>query len=329
MRIILKTYVIFWTICLGVSLFSMPNCFAGCVTSEPHGPRLLSFFLPSSLSIISDVADDSVIWRSEWLSSEISLPLCNTTQNVMLSAVSSFISDEDSALHAYRTGIRGVLMKVYYRDRIQGVPEHELAQDEIQKIHIPASSFQIKIIPEFRIELIKIHRTETGTNFINGGLITLKADGIPVANVVIHPVAMRIRIPGCDVLTDNVVVNMGDHDQKEFRGKGTFTSYTPLAVTLHCAGSVKVNYAVRGTRVDDSTNGLISLDKGPDSAQGIAVQIADEHSRPVQLNQYGLWKEHDGSGLVEIKFRARYLQTGERVTAGKANATATVSFIYR
>lgn len=329
MRIILKCYALTLAVFMGINAFTVQDCYAGCPTSDAQGTRLISIDSPVSLSITSDVADGSTIWRSDWFSSETSLPLCNTTKTVMLSVVNSLIPDEDSALHAYRTGIRGLVIKVYYRDRTQGIHEHALTQDESRKTHVTASSSRIKIQPEFRIEIIKVHHIEMGTNTTIGGMITLKVDDMPVTNIVIHSMGLNVRTPGCDVLTDNVVVNLGEHDQKEFKGTGTFTPYTNLAVTLRCERNVRVNYAVRGSGVDNSANGVISLDKDQGSAQGIGVQIADEYSHPVKLNQYGLWKENNAGGLVEIRFRARYVQTDSIVTAGKANATATVSFIYR
>lgn len=324
-----KRYAIYWTIFIAVITYSMHNCYASCKGSETFKASLISFNLPSSLSLSSDVDDGSVIWRSEWLSTETNLPFCDLPQTVMLNILNTFVPADGAAFKSYQTGIDGLILKIYYRDRTRWIHEHALVAGEVQKIRIDNSSSRVGILTEFRLELIKIHHIKTGLHHVSGGLVTLKVDGVPVTNLVVNPMAMYIRTAGCDVRTDNLVVNLGEHDQKEFTGKGSTTPYKPFYVTLRCEENVKINYAVRGKGVNGSTNGVLSLDKVSGSAQGIGVQIADVHSRPVKLNQYTMWQDKNTEGVVQVGFKVRYIQTDSIISAGKANATATISFIYR
>ncbi|GGA09183.1 hypothetical protein GCM10011408_33290 [Dyella caseinilytica] len=66
-------------------------------------------------------------------------------------------------------------------------------------------------------------------------------------------------------------------------------------------------------------------------ATGIGIQLANSSGTPVQFNTAtpsGLTLNQTSSANYTISLQARYYQTGASITAGAANATATVTLSY-
>jgi type 1 fimbria pilin len=152
--------------------------------------------------------------------------------------------------------------------------------------------------------------------------------------------------------TPNVSVNLGTHFTTELSGVGTTTNqwvsvpialnncpaffgYTSTSIddgvtTPGLLGQNSILYSVTPNNgVADATNGVMNLSSG--GATGIGIQLTDTSSKPVQFNTAtpsGLTLNETNSANYTINLQARYYQTGTSITAGAANATATVTLTY-
>jgi len=161
----------------------------------------------------------------------------------------------------------------------------------------------------------------------------------------------QVNIIGSTCRTPDVLVKLGDHKTTSLSGKGAGTDWVPVPIVLtDCpafhgssridwyAGSdytATVNPNTIGFTINPTTgssdlaNGLIEL--APGGATGVAVQLVDANTRPVPMqakHDSGLTLTTASNGTYTIPLQARYIQTGDVVTGGAANASATVTFTY-
>ncbi|MDX8124768.1 fimbrial protein [Janthinobacterium sp. TB1-E2] len=166
--------------------------------------------------------------------------------------------------------------------------------------------------------------------------------------------------------TPDVSVPMGTYAPKDFSGINSATGWKDFSIRLNdCpafhgtvnktaaswesqSGSSPGGTGTPGTREVNSLryridpvrmainagNGVLSLDSGaagrPPAATGIGLQIATQASNTVplaSLQSSGLTLSSTERSYV-IALRARYLQTGSKVTPGPANASATFTMSY-
>ncbi|WP_425251629.1 fimbrial protein [Janthinobacterium sp. NFX145] len=166
--------------------------------------------------------------------------------------------------------------------------------------------------------------------------------------------------------TPDVTVPMGTYKSKDFTGINSSSGWKDFAIRLNdCpafhgtvgktaaswlsdSGNSPGGTGTKGVREMNSLryridpvrtaislgNGVLSLDPSapgrPSAATGIGLQIATQATSTLSLASL------ESSGLIlsffersySIPLRARYLQTGSRVTPGPANASATFTISY-
>ncbi|HGP2716158.1 TPA: fimbrial protein [Salmonella enterica] len=138
---------------------------------------------------------------------------------------------------------------------------------------------------------------------------------------------------GCTVTTPTVAVPLGQRKKSDFTGPGATTPWQDFSVTLNCNKNARINVRIDAT--PDSLagpQGVMRLDKEPGdmAATGIGIQIG---YRPdgslVQFGEEKYYRTSQSGGNENVELRARYYQTAQNVTAGKANGTATFTLTYK
>jgi type 1 fimbria pilin/uncharacterized membrane protein YqaE (UPF0057 family) len=190
---------------------------------------------------------------------------------------------------------------------------------------------------------------------------TITGASLPTLQYVVGSNNLRLQLGGATgslsiiaqtCTTPNVSVNLGTHFTTELSGVGTTTNqwvsvpialnncpaffgYTSTSIddgvtTPGLLGQNSILYSVTPNNgVADATNGVMNLSSG--GATGIGIQLTDTSSKPVQFNTAtpsGLTLNETNSANYTINLQARYYQTGTSITAGAANATATVTLTY-
>jgi type 1 fimbria pilin len=134
----------------------------------------------------------------------------------------------------------------------------------------------------------------------------------------------------CTVLTPSTAATLGNHLTTEFTGINTTTATVDVPVKLSCPAGINV-IAKLNAEADISTTqiGAIKLTHSEGlTASGVAVQIVDSNDNGVPIG--GMTQFHPVvEKVVDFGWKARYLQTSSSpVTAGDANASATISINY-
>lgn len=149
--------------------------------------------------------------------------------------------------------------------------------------------------------------------------------------------ATKFILPSCQVRAPGTIdVLFGKVPQSNFKGRGSVTAERNFDITLNCRAGVGVRNIVY-LRMDATKDpaavgddGVLQITQGGTSnATGVGIQIVDGNSRtPVKFGDDALVGESKDGDYV-LPYTARYFQTGERVTPGQANGTATFTVIYK
>lgn len=227
-----------------------------------------------------------------------------------------------------------------------------------------STSVNVGVTPEgtvtnYNIRLIKIS-DPMGTGTINGSDLPTSAVFIRNAantvklNLSNNTIAGQVVIAPSTCITPDRPISMGTHLTTELKGKGsttsqwvgfqiqlnncpayfgyksTTTSYDRGTVSTVISRLNSIQYSIAPSNgVADGPNGVMNLSNG--GASGIGIQLANSAGTPLQFNtkiDSGLSLNQANSASYVINLNARYFQTGTSVTAGAANATATVTLTY-
>lgn len=194
----------------------------------------------------------------------------------------------------------------------------------------PLGSGAVGIPDGVKVELIKTGDIQSGT--LDSGLIARAsvANQFYFASVNLSG-TNTITSVACSVTSqDPVEVNLKDHDQSEFTGVGYGTTWEWFDIGLQCDKSARINVRIDATQDASNIPGVMSLDNDQDTASGIGVELWYRNRNvPVQFGQVMSNYWTSGGGPEKVQLQARYHQTAEAVTAGKANATATFTLTYQ
>lgn len=151
-----------------------------------------------------------------------------------------------------------------------------------------------------------------------------------IANVTLNG-TNTITSESCSVTTNPVNVPLGDHDKSEFNGPGTGTAWQTFNINLSCVQGARINVRIDATADSDAgIPGVIKLDSDPVNASGVGVQLWYRYEdSPVQFGQERYYYTSPSGGNEYVQLQARYYQTTQSITAGKANATATFTLTYK
>ena len=181
-----------------------------------------------------------------------------------------------------------------------------------------------------KAELIKTGDITGGT--LDTGMLARAsvANQFYFANVTLNG-TNTITSESCSVTTNQVNVPLGDHDKSEFSGPGTGTAWQTFNINLSCVQGARINVRIDATADSDAgVPGVIKLDSDPVNASGVGVQLWYRYEdSPVQFGQERYYYTSPSGGNEYVQLQARYYQTTQSITAGKANATATFTLSYK
>jgi type 1 fimbria pilin len=139
-----------------------------------------------------------------------------------------------------------------------------------------------------------------------------------------------VNVLACSINTPNVQVPLDDVLAKDLTSVGSVAKPTEFDVGLNCDAGARVNVMLTGAQnTDTSVSGVLQLSGAGSAgvATGVGIQILYNNA-PLALNNNLVLKTSDG-GEEAFLFKAQYYQTKNSVTAGSANAVATLNLTYQ
>lgn len=188
------------------------------------------------------------------------------------------------------------------------------ASIEFVKIGSPISSGSLTTIPQVTVSYSLNNQSGTW----NLPVMWTGSVSVNLISVACSINAANITVPLDDVLLAGLTAISTTAKPKDFN------------VGLSCDAGARVNMRMTGTpNQDTSVSGVLDLTGAgsADVAKGVGIQIL-YNGTPVTLDNNMVLKTSAG-GQENFPFTARYYQTKSTVTAGSANAIATLNLTYQ
>lgn len=147
--------------------------------------------------------------------------------------------------------------------------------------------------------------------------------------VVVNINAFTITTPACSVMRESIPVDMKSVEKKSFSGKGSTPgdAHTQsFSLPLACNSGTKVSIKMEGD-IYDATRGVINTSGGNSAASGLGIQLLF-NDQPMMLGTDVNVGMSAGGGIFTVPLKARYYQTGDRITPGTANGVLTFTMLY-
>lgn len=190
---------------------------------------------------------------------------------------------------------------------------------------------------QFQVELIKT-AVATGNGPLAAGTYTRyygDGDGISMLTTVLSGNGITIVTPSCsvDLGSRNILVDFGKVPQSNFKGRGTTTIDRQFNIKLNCKAGQNaqntVNLRMDATPDPSNQQGVLKITQGgTGTATGVGIQVVGNQSVPVKFGDDVLVGPSKDGDYV-LPYTARYYQTGDKVTPGRADGTATFTLDYK
>ncbi|WP_342310540.1 fimbrial protein [Burkholderia pyrrocinia] len=141
---------------------------------------------------------------------------------------------------------------------------------------------------------------------------------------------IRVEIPSCEVASSSrsISVSLGEVDVSRFSGIGSTAGDRSFNIQMTCNEAVS-NLSIRFDAESETSGpeGVVRLTQEWGVASGVGIRMWNAaNNTPIVLGStYPL----PLSGDYQLPMRAAYIQTGEKIRPGNANAVATFSITYR
>jgi type 1 fimbria pilin len=171
---------------------------------------------------------------------------------------------------------------------------------------------------------------------------------------------LTINTPTCDITpaSQSMTVLMGTHHVSDFTGKGSGTEWKNASIQLNNCGWFYGNGPKSVVSFDGTSNhilsglannaaditltpldgtitaadGIMAIANNASAATGIGIQLSSTQSVTGKINlnsAYAYALPDDGSRTITVPLFARYIQTENSLSAGKANGKLEYTISYR
>ncbi|HDC4820310.1 fimbrial protein [Enterobacter bugandensis] len=133
----------------------------------------------------------------------------------------------------------------------------------------------------------------------------------------------------------NPTIDMGTISSSAFKEKGDVAGIHRIQIELsNCDTAVLKSAGARfGGAYDANDNNLLALKTGGDAATGLGIEFLNEDGTSLKLgdnpNKFVPITGDGTSGAATLLYSARYKSSLDAVTAGKADAVADYTIIYK
>lgn len=140
--------------------------------------------------------------------------------------------------------------------------------------------------------------------------------------------AIKVNSLKCTTKATSYNINLGTWYDTQFKNIGDVSQNVNVPITLNCAAGTNIKATVTSSAgYIDANTGKLKL-SGANSATGIGIQLVNANNSPIKLNTKLTMQNNVSSGDYIFNWKARYIKTGNTITAGSANSVATVNILY-
>lgn len=159
-----------------------------------------------------------------------------------------------------------------------------------------------------------------------GPIAELKvSDGLQVMNMSMS--AITVNVLACSITTPVVNVHMPSVYRSSFTGIGSTTVPTEFKIGANCDSGVMPTMTFSGQSSNEAAD-IFTINSGSEAASGLGIQLLYA-GKSVNQNEAVDMNTITASGVTEFPFSARYIQTDNTVSSGRADATITFTLQYK
>ncbi|RAW91753.1 fimbrial protein [Photorhabdus laumondii] len=186
-----------------------------------------------------------------------------------------------------------------------------------------------KDIGDIDVYLYKEGEIKSGKS-LHAGIISLlqTSNGIRLITIR-NKTRYHVTAQGCMALSGDQTVRFHDVYSSSFKGKGTTAGYADFNINIECTERIKPTITFSARTISDAPESIIQLNRtnATNTAKGVGVQIL-YMGTAVPIGKPFVVGHSDRNSRYNLPFTARYYQTDDRITGGKANAIAHFTVQY-
>lgn len=186
-----------------------------------------------------------------------------------------------------------------------------------------------KDIGDIDVYLYKEGAIKSGRS-LHAGIISLlqTSNGIRLITIR-NKTRYHVTAQGCMALSGDQTVRFHDVYSSSFKGKGTTAGHADFNIGIECTEKIEPTITFSARTISGAPESIIQLNRAnaANTAKGIGVQIL-YMGTPVPIGKPFVVGHSDRNARYNLPFTARYYQTDDRITGGKANATAHFTVQY-
>lgn len=356
-----------------------------CALSTSFPGENVVLNIAGTISVGEDVPVGTVLYRAiykaavasgvrcisneKWTEPQIALPYTENVSSAPLPIVPGVLSPAGATV--YQTNVPGI--GVSLSSSPYGKYPNESSINHIPGQITGGGIISGNYMPLF-IALIKTGRFDSGS--VNGitfpmasrvytiptGMPQHTFNGFPIqVNSVRFSGQIQVVKSTCKVVTENIVVPLGNYKVSQFPRKGSYTewkdasiklvgcssaspayySYDNMSITITGGGTLPLGVKDVSNRITfmvspaagviDASTGVINLTPSSISARGVGIQIGYGGSgtvRSLKLSTETSFTPPVMQATMQIPLFARYYQTENQVTAGVANGAVVYTINY-
>ncbi|WP_179949301.1 fimbrial protein [Burkholderia sp. MSMB1078WGS] len=192
----------------------------------------------------------------------------------------------------------------------------------------------------FTLEIIKTGEIQPGTVF-SAEIGEVAAGGVVLRRFYLSG-NIVVQYASCKVMSSSIRVPLGSVPQRKFTGPGSTSNPVNFSIPIDCTGVTRNVYMTFTDNTNPGNTGNVLPLTGDSTARGIGIQILPDSATGVSypiafgpesgaINQQlvaTLGRQSD-IGRVDVKLRARYVQTEAKIVPGTANGILTYTLSYQ
>ncbi|MBS9428710.1 fimbrial protein [Photorhabdus akhurstii] len=324
-----------------VLLFSINKVYAACISESTTSSGTVYFDL-NSLKLNLNTSNTKSIhvarFSAEQLASSMGLnindPIFSCDDNGYLvfgeSVYPSMAGNTEHGTGKLTTGIDNLYL--YFVASTGNLNNMKYpTMDGRSYIYYPPEKKKItwKDIGDIDVYLYKEGAIKSGRS-LHAGIISLlqTSNGIRLITIR-NKTRYHVTAQGCMALSGDQTVRFHDVYSSSFKGKGTTAGHADFNIGIECTERIEPTITFSARTINGAPESIIQLNKDnpTNTAKGVGVQIL-YMGTPVPIGKPFVVGHSDRNARYNLPFTARYYQTDDRITAGKANATAHFTVQY-
>lgn len=334
MRLFFFCSLIFTILCLSItSAYAERDPDEGCELSEE---RMISFVSSGngSIRVSPGVPIGSVIGTGQ-----LRLAFYCAENITMFFTRLDYDGQSANPQKIYNTNISGVGMRIAIKNIVTDALNPPTTAAIGTRLRASPATPGVRFEATINIELVKTSDT-TLNGALNGEALRLvfEENNEEILSTSFFFTPTLLSSAGCNVITKDIIVNMGCITVDQLMGKTPATLSTGLTIWLNCTVGTQALITFTDSANPANRSDILSL-TADSTARGVGIRLSRMDNTTIfyssEFPAVGMQSRRarvaasEQGGTIMIPLSARYVRTNEAVSAGSVKAVTTFTLAYQ